>query len=185
MILLRLNQERDEALILAEALCPGPDSTCLKTPLVRRGMKRRYLCFSYDNDIRNRDNFPLLVSHVNGVGTRVSPPTYLFHGADSDKFPRLTIITDITVQKRAVDDALLIVTEAIWNAADAAIPTTSDSTRKLCKPWWNSSCQQTKKEQRRALSIFRRYPTTEYIIAFRSAKVLVRRIHVKIRDNLG
>ncbi|GFW99907.1 hypothetical protein TNCV_2126151 [Trichonephila clavipes] len=67
------------------------------------------------------------------------------------------------VQNRAVDDAVLNVTEAIRNAADAAIPTkkTSNSTRKLCKPWWNSSCQQAKKEQRRAWGIFRRYPTTE------------------------
>ncbi|GFS68012.1 probable RNA-directed DNA polymerase from transposon X-element [Trichonephila clavipes] len=48
------------------------------------------------------------------------------------------------VQNRAVDDAVLNVTEAIRNAADAAIPKTSNLTRKLCKPWWNSS----KKEQR-------------------------------------
>ncbi|GFV71170.1 putative RNA-directed DNA polymerase from transposon X-element [Trichonephila clavipes] len=80
------------------------------------------------------------------------------------------------VQNRAVDDALLNVTEAIRDAADAAIPKTSNSTRKLCKPWWNSSCQQAKKEQRRAWGIFRRYPTTENLIAFKRAKALARRI---------
>ncbi|GFV22819.1 uncharacterized protein TNCV_306441 [Trichonephila clavipes] len=74
------------------------------------------------------------------------------------------------VQNRAVDEAVLNVTEAIRNAADAAIPKTSNSPRKLCKPWWNASCQQAKKEQRRAWGIFRRYPTTDNLIAFKRAK---------------
>ncbi|GFT03191.1 putative RNA-directed DNA polymerase from transposon X-element [Trichonephila clavipes] len=46
----------------------------------------------------------------------------------------------------------------------------------LCKPWWNASCQQAKKEQRRAWGIFRRYPTTDNLIAFKRAKALARRI---------
>ncbi|GFX42690.1 probable RNA-directed DNA polymerase from transposon X-element [Trichonephila clavipes] len=80
------------------------------------------------------------------------------------------------VQNWAVDEAVFNVTEAIRNAADAAIPKTSNSPRKLCKPWWNASCQQAKKEQRRAWGIFRRYPTTDNLIAFKRAKALARRI---------
>ncbi|GFU00306.1 putative RNA-directed DNA polymerase from transposon X-element [Trichonephila clavipes] len=76
----------------------------------------------------------------------------------------------------AVDDAVLNVTEAIRNVADAAIPNKSNLTRKLGKPWWNSSCQQAKKEQRKAWGIFRRYPTTENLIAFKRAKALACRI---------
>ncbi|GFX65592.1 putative RNA-directed DNA polymerase from transposon X-element [Trichonephila clavipes] len=57
-----------------------------------------------------------------------------------------------------------------------AIPKTSNSLRKLCKPWWNASCQQAKKEQRRAWGIFRRYPTTDNLIAFKRVKALARRI---------
>ncbi|GFT58124.1 putative RNA-directed DNA polymerase from transposon X-element [Trichonephila clavipes] len=79
-------------------------------------------------------------------------------------------------QNRAVDEAVFNVTEAIRNAADAAIPRTSNSPRKLCKPWWNASCQQAKKEQRRAWGIFRRYPTSDNLIAFKRAKALARRI---------
>ncbi|GFW02225.1 pggt1b [Trichonephila clavipes] len=56
------------------------------------------------------------------------------------------------VKIRAVDEAVFNVTEAIRNAADAAIPRTSNSPRKLCKPWWNASCQQAKIFQRRAKS---------------------------------
>ncbi|GFX45993.1 probable RNA-directed DNA polymerase from transposon X-element [Trichonephila clavipes] len=80
------------------------------------------------------------------------------------------------VQNREVDEAVFHVTEAIRNAADAAIPKTSNSPRKLCKPWWNASCQKAKKEQRRAWGIFRRYPTTDNLIAFKRAKALARRI---------
>ncbi|GFW59803.1 hypothetical protein TNCV_4718941 [Trichonephila clavipes] len=80
------------------------------------------------------------------------------------------------VQEGTVDDAVLSVTEAIRNAADAAIPKSSTSHQKLCKPWWNSSCHQAKKEQRRAWGIFRRYPTTENLIAFKCAKALACRI---------
>ncbi|GFX07287.1 putative RNA-directed DNA polymerase from transposon X-element [Trichonephila clavipes] len=110
------------------------------------------LNFEVDKDLHNSDHFPLPVSHVNGAGTRLHPPppTYHFHRADWDKFTRLAIITGTMVQNRAVDDAVLNVIEAIRNAVDAGIPKTSNSTRKLCKPWWNSSCQQAKKEQRKA-----------------------------------
>ncbi|GFT76738.1 putative RNA-directed DNA polymerase from transposon X-element [Trichonephila clavipes] len=115
------------------------------------------------------------LAHVNGAGTRFRPPTYHFHRADWDKFTRLAIITGTMVQNRAVDEAVFNVTEAIRNAADAAIPKTSNYPRKLCKPWWNASCQQAKKEQR-AWVIFRRYPTTDNLIAFKRAKALARRI---------
>ncbi|GFT35562.1 probable RNA-directed DNA polymerase from transposon X-element [Trichonephila clavipes] len=134
------------------------------------------LNFEVANDLHNSDHFPLLVSHVNGAGTRFRPPTYHFHRADWDKFTRLAIITGTMVQNRAVDEAVFNVTEDIRNAADAAIPKTSNSPRKLCKPWWNASCQQAKKEQRRAWGIFREVPTTDNLIAFKRAKALARRI---------
>ncbi|GFT64902.1 hypothetical protein TNCV_274461 [Trichonephila clavipes] len=43
------------------------------------------------------------------------------------------------VQNRAVVEAVFNVTEAIRNAADASIPKTSNSPRKLCKPWCSLS----------------------------------------------
>ncbi|GFY24869.1 putative RNA-directed DNA polymerase from transposon X-element [Trichonephila clavipes] len=92
------------------------------------------LNFEVDKYLNNSDHFPLLVSHVNRAGTQVRAPTYHFHRADWDKFTRLAVITGTIVQNRAVDDAILNVTEAIRDAADAANPKTSNSTRKLCKP---------------------------------------------------
>ncbi|GFX08443.1 hypothetical protein TNCV_3269321 [Trichonephila clavipes] len=80
------------------------------------------------------------------------------------------------VQDGTIHDAVFNVTEAIRHAADAAIPKSSNFRRKLCKPWWNSACQQAKKEQRRRWGIFRRYPTTDNLIAFKRAKALARKI---------
>ncbi|GFY35371.1 putative RNA-directed DNA polymerase from transposon X-element [Trichonephila clavipes] len=77
------------------------------------------LNFEVEKDLHNSDHFPLLVSHVTGT----------------------------MVQNRAVDDAILNVFEAIRNAADATIPKTSNSPPKLCKPWWNASCQQAKRNK--------------------------------------
>ncbi|GFT47170.1 putative RNA-directed DNA polymerase from transposon X-element [Trichonephila clavipes] len=48
--------------------------------------------------------------------------------------------------------------------------------KKLSKPWWNSACHHAKKEQRSAWGIFRSYPTTVNLIAFKRAKVSARRI---------
>ncbi|GFW95644.1 probable RNA-directed DNA polymerase from transposon X-element [Trichonephila clavipes] len=134
------------------------------------------LNFEVANDLHNSDHFPLLVSHVNGTGVRNCTPTYRFHLADWDTFTRLAVITGIMVQDGTINDAVLNVTEAIRNDADAAIPKTSNLSRKLCKPWWNSACQQAKKEQRRRWGIFRRYPTTDNLIAFKRAKAFARKI---------
>ncbi|GFV89076.1 putative RNA-directed DNA polymerase from transposon X-element [Trichonephila clavipes] len=105
------------------------------------------LNFEVDQDLHYSDHFPLLVSHVTGTGVRNCPPTYRFHRADWETFTRLAVITGIMVQDGTLNDAVFNVTEAIRNAADAAIPKTSNSPRKLCKPWWNASCQQAKRNK--------------------------------------
>ncbi|GFU39066.1 hypothetical protein TNCV_5029181 [Trichonephila clavipes] len=104
------------------------------------------LIFEVEKDL-NSDHFPRLVSHFNGAGTQLRPPTYHFLRVDWDKFTRLAIITGTMVQNKAVDDVIFNVTEAIRNAADAAIPKTSNSQRNLCKIRWNASCQQAKIEE--------------------------------------
>ncbi|GFX24541.1 putative RNA-directed DNA polymerase from transposon X-element [Trichonephila clavipes] len=80
------------------------------------------------------------------------------------------------VQNRAVDEAVFNVTEAIRNAADAAIPKTSNSPRKLCKPWWNASCQQAKRNKGGRGVFSGGTPTSDNLIAFKRAKALARRI---------
>ncbi|GFX38431.1 uncharacterized protein TNCV_2344051 [Trichonephila clavipes] len=44
------------------------------------------------------------------------------------------------------------------------------------KPWWNADCQTAYKNQRKLWGIFRRYPTTENLLAFKKAKANARRV---------
>ncbi|GFT16883.1 putative RNA-directed DNA polymerase from transposon X-element [Trichonephila clavipes] len=48
-------------------------------------------------------------------------------------------------------------------------PRTSILLESCVQTWWNATCQQAKKEQRRAWGIFGRYPTTDNLIAFKRA----------------
>ncbi|GFU88377.1 putative RNA-directed DNA polymerase from transposon X-element [Trichonephila clavipes] len=70
------------------------------------------------------------------------------------------------VQNRAVDEAIFNATEAIRNAADAAIPRTSNYPRKLCKPWWNASLPTSQKGTKEGVGIslhsHRQLPANSY-----------------------
>ncbi|GFX53863.1 hypothetical protein TNCV_1598091 [Trichonephila clavipes] len=67
-------------------------------------------------------------------------------------------------------------------AADAAIPKTSNSHRKLCKPWWNSACHQAKKDK----TVFSG-GTPPLLISYRLnvQKCVFVECEVKIREILG
>ncbi|GFT59890.1 putative RNA-directed DNA polymerase from transposon X-element [Trichonephila clavipes] len=80
------------------------------------------------------------------------------------------------VQNREVDEAVFHVTEAIRNAADAAIPKNIQFSKAVQNHGGTLPAKKPKKEQRRAWGIFRRYPTTDNLIAFKRAKALARRI---------
>ncbi|GFU24088.1 putative RNA-directed DNA polymerase from transposon X-element [Trichonephila clavipes] len=61
-------------------------------------------------------------------------------------------------------------------AADLSIPKNSSHSFQRYKPWWNADCQTAYKNQRRLWGIFRRYPTTENLLAFKKAKANALRV---------
>ncbi|GFS70676.1 putative RNA-directed DNA polymerase from transposon BS [Nephila pilipes] len=128
------------------------------------------------NYLQNNDHFPLLISQVLGSGVRLRPPTYRFYPADWDLFTRLAVITGTMVQDRDVDDSVRNLTASIVNTADVAILKSRNSQGRMSKPWWNKDCQSSYREQKKLLGIFRRYPTTENLIAFKRAKAFARRV---------
>ncbi|GBN12418.1 hypothetical protein AVEN_245414-1 [Araneus ventricosus] len=80
------------------------------------------------------------------------------------------------VKAADIDDAVRGITEAIIWAADAAIPKSSPNPHKLRKPWWDDAFRDAARRQKRLWGIFRRYPTTENLIAFKAAKAYARRV---------
>ncbi|GFU95039.1 putative RNA-directed DNA polymerase from transposon X-element [Trichonephila clavipes] len=80
------------------------------------------------------------------------------------------------VKTDSVDTAVQEVTNVLIAAADFSIPKSSSHSFRHYKPWWNADCQTAYKNQRRLWGIFRRYPTTENLLAFKKAKANARRV---------
>ncbi|GBN43233.1 hypothetical protein AVEN_81852-1 [Araneus ventricosus] len=134
------------------------------------------LNFAVGSDLHNSDHFPLLISHAASVTAATRPRKYLFQRADWKKFTLLAAISEDMVKVADIDDAVRVITEAITWAADIAIPKSSPHPHKLRKPWWNDACRDAARRQRKLWGIFRRYPTTENLIAFKAAKAYARRV---------
>ena len=75
-----------------------------------------------------------------------------------------------------IDTAVSLVTDNIIRAADIAIPKSTGSLKKHCRPWWNEKCKLAKKRQQKAWGIFRRYPTTSNYITYKQARANARKI---------
>ncbi|GFY09731.1 uncharacterized protein TNCV_3696931 [Trichonephila clavipes] len=80
------------------------------------------------------------------------------------------------VKTESVDTAVQEVTNILIAAADLSIPKVSSHSFQRYKPWWNADCQTAYEKQRRLWGIFRRYPTTENLLAFKNAKANARRV---------
>ncbi|GBM39722.1 hypothetical protein AVEN_33294-1 [Araneus ventricosus] len=104
------------------------------------------------------------------------PERYVFAAANWAKFARLAAITTHMVENSSIDEAVYAVTRVMNDAANSAIPKAHNSGRKQNKPWWNQDCRMALNRQDKAWSIFRRYPTTSNLIAFKMARAEFRRI---------
>ncbi|GFX82755.1 RNase H domain-containing protein [Trichonephila clavipes] len=86
------------------------------------------------------------------------------------------MITDAMVKTDSVDTAVQEITNVLIAAADFSISKSSGHSFQHYKPWWNADCQTAYKNQRKLWGIFRRYPTTENLLAFKKAKANARRV---------
>ncbi|GFW69753.1 RNase H domain-containing protein [Trichonephila clavipes] len=85
------------------------------------------------------------------------------------------------VKTESVDIAVQEVTNVLIAAADLSIPKISSHSFPLYKPWSNADCQTAYKNQRKLWGIYRRYPTTENLLAFKKAKANARRLRRQIQ----
>ncbi|GFU17305.1 probable RNA-directed DNA polymerase from transposon X-element [Trichonephila clavipes] len=77
------------------------------------------------------------------------------------------------VKTESIDAAIQEVTNVLIAAADLSIPKSSSHSFQHYKPSWNADCQTAYKNQRRLWGIFRRYPTTENLLAFKRLKQML------------
>ncbi|GFV45656.1 putative RNA-directed DNA polymerase from transposon X-element [Trichonephila clavipes] len=95
--------------------------------------------------LHNSDH-SLLVSHVNGAGTRFRPPTYHFHRADWDKFKSDYQLQWSRTGLRLMQQSSMSL-KTIRNA-DAAIPRTSNSPSKAVQTMVERFLPTSQKEQK-------------------------------------
>ncbi|GFU09437.1 putative RNA-directed DNA polymerase from transposon X-element [Trichonephila clavipes] len=134
------------------------------------------LNFSVEKDLYNSDHFPIILSHDYDASGKTFPPTYSYNRADWALFTRLAVISDAMVKTESVDTAVQEVTNVLIAAADSSIPKKSSHSFQCYKPWWNTDCRTAYKNQRKLWGVFRRYPTTENLSAFKKAKANARRV---------
>ncbi|GBL79153.1 hypothetical protein AVEN_92399-1 [Araneus ventricosus] len=75
-----------------------------------------------------------------------------------------------------ISEAVQNVVDILIHAADNTIPKSSPRLRKFRRPWWNEACRDSYRNQKKCWSIFRRYPATENLVAFKRARAFARRI---------
>ncbi|GBN04419.1 hypothetical protein AVEN_230442-1 [Araneus ventricosus] len=134
------------------------------------------LNFTVGSDLCNSDHFPIIVSYADSGGATQYPPRYLFQRADWGNFMQLANIAESMVSTADITEAVQNVVNCLMNAANNTIPRCSPRLRKFRRPWWNEACRDSRREEKKRWSIFRRYPTTEYHVAIKRAKALARRI---------
>ncbi|GFT73779.1 putative RNA-directed DNA polymerase from transposon X-element [Trichonephila clavipes] len=135
-----------------------------------------HLNLSVEKNLYNSDHFPVILSHDSDPAGKTFPPTYSYRRADWALFTQLAVITDAMVKTESVNTAVQEVTNVLIAAADLSIPKVSSHSFQRYKPWWNADCQTAYKNQRKLWGIFRRYPTTENLLAFKKAKANARRV---------
>ncbi|GFV30714.1 probable RNA-directed DNA polymerase from transposon X-element [Trichonephila clavipes] len=80
------------------------------------------------------------------------------------------------VKTESADTAVQEVANVLIAAADLSIPKNSSHSFQRYKPWWNADCQTAYKNQRKLWRIFRSFPTTENLLAFKKTKANARRL---------
>ncbi|GFX95438.1 putative RNA-directed DNA polymerase from transposon X-element [Trichonephila clavipes] len=129
-----------------------------------------------EHDLYNSHHFPVILSHDSDTGGKTFQPTYSYSRADWALFTQLAVIIDEMIKTESVDTAVQEVTNVLITAAELSIPKSSSHFFQHYKPWWNTDCQTAYKNQRKLWGIFRRYPTTENLLAFKKAKANARRV---------
>ncbi|GBN58624.1 hypothetical protein AVEN_205854-1 [Araneus ventricosus] len=130
--------------------------------------------FSVDEDLHNSDHFPIILSHsFTDLTIPRQSSRFIFGRANWQVFKDLSELTPDIVNLRDIGAAVVAVVNCILRSAEATIPKSSGSLRKLSKPWWNERCS---KAQKKAWNRFRRYPSTVNFIAFKYAKAVARRV---------
>lgn len=133
------------------------------------------LDWTVEQNPRGSDHFPVIIKFCSPTDTlKTRPPRWKLSEADWSLFQAEADLVPLSFEGSSTDEVNDMVTNTIITAAQQAIPQTSGHLPKRPKPWWTEDCMKTRKEQNRAWGIFRRYPTSQNLLAFKKARAKAR-----------
>ncbi|GBN09340.1 hypothetical protein AVEN_156302-1 [Araneus ventricosus] len=140
--------------------------------------------FTVDENLYNSDHFPIILKHFDiSVQIPRRPEHFIFDKANWQLFTLYSELNPDMVQIDDIDSATEAVTKHILEAAERSIPKTSGKFPKQWRPWWDEKYAEACKKLNKAWNYFRRYPTTNYYVAFKEAKAVARRIKRQNKRN--
>ena len=119
------------------------------------------------------DHFPIWLNYDTAlVGPR--PRRWNWRKADWSAF-ETRLEAGFSSDNALIPDSVESFTSEIIKAAEASIPKTSGTPRRIPVPWWTDDCRDALRARRRAFRKFDKHSTTDNLIAFRKARAVARR----------
>ena len=133
--------------------------------------------FSHEvlEDRHGSDHYPIQIRHNTPALEYNYPQRYKIEKADWARYRQLTRSNSDLGEEGDPEGTLLRICNKITEAADACIPRTTGSRRKIPMPWWNHDCQIAIVAKRRAQNAMRRNPNIlEHKISYKRNRAIAR-----------
>lgn len=127
-------------------------------------------------DLYGSDHYPIIINIAFLTIPSNRKSNWIINKADWDKFSLLASAPDESPEEVDIETANTLITDRILNAAEASIPTTSETQKRPRVPWFNSECKTARKNRRRAFRIFKSNMTSENLIEFKRQRAICRRV---------
>ena len=125
-------------------------------------------------DSHGSDHFPIvLCSSEPSVSSR--PPRWQLRKANWEEFQRLCNERLSLSVFDGGDDPVAVFSDVLRDIASVCIPQTSTVPRRLCRPWFTDECRVAIRQRKRALRVFKRFPTPENLQRVKRSRAFARR----------
>ena len=132
------------------------------------------LDFEVESDTYGSDHFPIVLRC--GGAAPESVPRWNLNRAEWNDFRELCL-SEIKIDVfQSQDEPMSIFTRMLFNIAKATIPRSTTKQRKLCKSWFNVACKEAIRKRKKALNVYRKYPTQRNLDLFRISRGVARKV---------
>jgi len=133
------------------------------------------LDFNHDviEDLHDSDHYPTQLEIIDNIDIIGRHCSYNLKKADWSKFYELTRTHDMDLDND-IDEVTEAVTAVLRNAANASIPRKNGKLSRPPVPWWNSECDDAKRERTRAERALRRNCNVDNKIRYSRARAVCR-----------